>query len=566
MKRLCFFTACTLAILTLWTACSDDTTEETAALKVALSETQALPYRGGGLRIAVETNTAWSASRPQTDDWYTLTPVSGSGNAEIEVKVDPNTAADPRKSTITISAGALQELVEISQLGRSSEPPAAAGAIEGKDEGAMGETVVLTIAPIEGATAYTWYKDGNEIQTSDERVLNVTESGVYKVAGVNIAGTGAFSPDKKVTIDTFKFLFAKAEATYEGGDYNYEYHVRLSVPTGPKTELGLRLIFCEEKPAGVDDPAISTIALPARTYLVTQPLYNNYTAVGVVLPCTSYGMDKSYFFGTEDGEYVYNQYRYLCETGGFPANKDNWTYDFAQITVERDPASGNYTISGKVPCFTVNDYVETPAGEYEFRYEGPLTFKNNWREYNKFYFTGDDLDGDLDLTGQITGTSTLRYGGKLEETAGEGHYWHLELWQNPMEQVGWDIIMDLYTPAEAGAAAPYGTYTIAETPRAGAPMTADRGYYFKPDYFGLKCQRWNPQGGVSGAGAYEVHVLAQPDKRSYIKLNDNGAGGYAVEVVMFDSKGHKITATYNGEIKIEQGAAAAASSKGKTRR
>lgn len=563
MKKLCFFTACTLAILTFWTACSDDT-EEPATLKVTLSETEALPYQGEeNVRIAVETNTAWSASRPQEDDWYTLTPTSGEGSAAIEVKVDANTGNDSRRSTVTISAGALQELVVISQLGRSSEPPAAAGTIEGKDEGAMGETVVLTIAPIEGATSYAWYKDGVEVQTSEERTLNVTETGTYKVAGVNISGAGAFSPDKKVTIDTSKFVFTEAEATYEGGDYNYEYHVRLSVPTGEKTELGLRLIFCEEKPAGVDDPTTAAITLPARTYLVTQPLYNNYTAVGVVLPATAYGLDKSYFYGKEDGQYVENQYRYLCETGGFPANKDNWTYDFAEIEVEYDPSSGNYTISGKVPCFTYNDYTETPAGEYEFRYEGPLSFKNNWREYNKFYYTGDDLDGDLDLKGQITGTSTLRYGGKLDATTGDGHYWHLELWQNPMEQVGWDIIMDFYTPAENGAAAPYGTYTIAETPRAGVPMTADRGYYLKPDYFGLKCQRWNPTGGTAGAGAYEIHILGQPDDRSYIKLSDNGSGGYAVEVVMFDSKGHKISATYNGEISIQQGSTSSVSSKSK---
>lgn len=566
MKRLCFFTACTLAILTFWTACSDDTTEEAPTLKVSLSDTEALPYQGGGnLRIAVETNTAWSASRPQEDDWYTLTPTSGEGSAAIEVKVDANTANDSRKSTVTISAGTLQELVVISQLGRSSEPPAAAGTIEGKDEGAMGETVVLTIAPIEGATSYTWYKDGNEVQTSEDRTLNVTETGTYKVAGVNISGTGTFSPDKTVTINTSKFVFTQAEATYEGGDYENAYHVRLSIPTGAKTELGLRLIFCEEKPAGVDDPTISTIKLPARTYLVTQPLYNDYSAVGIVRPSTRYGLDKSYFYGKEDGQYVENQYLYLCETGGFPANKDNWTYDFAEIKVEYDPSSGNYTISGKVPCFTYKDNVETAAGEYEFRYEGPLSFKNNWREYNKFYYTGDDLDGDLDLTGQITGTTTLRYAGKLSETTGEGHYWHLELWQNPMEQVGWDIIMDFYTPAENGAAAPYGTYTVAETPRAGVPMTVDRGYYLKPNYSGLKCQRWNPTGGVTGTGAYEVHVLAQPNKQSYVKLSDNGSGGYAVEAVMFDSKGHKITATYNGKIEIENQTAKSSSASSKCR-
>jgi len=556
-----------MAIPTLWTACSDDTTDEQATLKVALSESEALPYQGkNGVRIIVETGSSWNAVKPQEDDWYTLMPASGTGNAQIEVNAEPNSGNDPRKSTITISAGSLQEQVTISQLGRSSAPPAAAGTIEGKDEGAMGETIVLTIAPIEGATAYTWYKDGDEIQTTDERTLNVTESGIYKVAGVNISGIGAASPDKKVTINTSRFVFTQAEASYEGGDYNNEYHIRLSIPTGPKTELGVRLIFCEEKPAGADDPTTTAITLPARTYLVTQPLYNDYSAVGVVLPCNVYAMENSYFYSMEDGQYDETRYLYFCETGGFPSNKDNWTYDFARIAVEYDSSTGSYKIGGKVPCFTVKEFVETPAGEYEFSYEGPLSFKNNWREYGKFYYTGDDLDGDLDLKGKITLTSALRYGGKLAETAGEGHYWHLELYQNSMDQTGWDIIMDFYTPAAAGAAPPYGTYTIAETPRAGVPMTADRGYYLKPGYFGLKCQRWNPQGGVTGTGDYELCVPAQPDARSYVKLGDDGAGGFAVEVVMFDAKGHKISAAYSGKIDIQQGSAPAISSKSEAHR
>lgn len=551
MKRLYIYClAATAAASVASTACKDDTDECRTVLEIAYSGEEALPYSGATARIAVETDASWTADRAQGDDWYTLTPASGSGSASIEVRVDANTGDDARRGTITVSAGSLQQSVEIRQLGRSSAPPAAAGAIEGREAGARGETITLTVAPIEGATLYRWYRDGAEIQTDDARTLNIATGGVYKVAGVNISGEGAASPDKTVTYDDTKFVFSAAEATYEGGDYNYEYHVRLSSPTGPDSEVGLRLIFCEQKPESVADPATTSIVLPARSYVVSEPLYNNWSAVGVVLPCTAYSLEKSYFYAIEEGRYVGSEYKYLCQTGGFEALKDQWTYDFAPVEVAYDPAAGIYEISGSVPCFAMNDNAETPVGYYEFSYEGPLSFKNNWREYNTYYFTEDDLDEDLDLNGLITQSSTLRYGGNI---SGEGHYWHLELWQNPMEQPGWDIIMDFYTPAEAADAAPYGTYTIAETPRAGVPMTADRGYYLKPEYQGLKCQRWNPQGGISGAGAYDIHVLGQPDGRSYIKLSDNGSGGYEVEVVMFDSKGHKISARYNGTIAIEKG-------------
>lgn len=530
------------------TACKDDPATEPASLEVACSEQRALPYRGATVRIVVETDAAWNAAKASDDDWYTLSATSGTGSASIELTAEANASDNPRKGTVTVTAGPLRQSVEITQLGRSSEPPAAAGAIEGKEEGAVGETIELSVAPIEGASDYKWYRDGIELQTGTERTLRITAGGVYKVAGVNVSGEGAASPEKRVTYDNAKYVFTKAQASYEGGDYNKEYHVRLSSPTGPDSEVGLVLIFCEKEPEGVDDPAIATITLPARDYLATQPLYNNYSSEGVVLPCDNWEMNKSRFYVIEEGAYLPEGYKYLCETGGFEFNKDEWAYDFASVKVEYDPAGRSYTISGAVPCFTVSEGVTTPAGVYEFRYEGPLAFKNNWRAYDKFYFTEDDLDEDLDLVGQITQTSTLRYGGKIN---GEGHYWHLELWQNSMDQPGWDIIMDFYTPAENGMKAPYGTYTVAETPQAGVPMTADRGFYLKPDFHGLKCQRWNPQGGGTGNGEYDIHVLGQPDERSHVKLSDNGSGGYLVEVVMFDARGHRITAQYSGAIEIE---------------
>lgn len=553
MKRLYVYCLLAIAGVLLSAGCKDDPEAEPATLEVSCSEEAAIPYEGGDVQIIIETNTSWSALQPQEDDWYTLTPTSGTGNAEIKVTASPNTANDARTGKVTIQAGTQEQSVEFSQLGRSSVPPAAAGTIEGKEEGARGETIALTIAPIEGATSYRWYKDGVELQTGEERTLNVTEGGTYKVAGLNASGLGPASPDKVVTFNNSKFVFTESEATYEGGDYNYEYHVKLTSNIGGNRELGVFLVFCEEKPATCDDPATTSITLPAREYLVTQPLYNNYTGVGIVQPSTRYET-YSYFFATENGEYIDSEYLYLRETGGFEANKDNWAYDFAKIKVEYDTATKNYKISGNVPCYTtkVEDgfTIEEEAGYYEFSYEGPLSFKNNWREYNKYYYTQDDLEEDLNL-GSVAQTSALIYNGKIQDAEGDAHNWHLELWQNPFGEESWDVIMDFYTPAENGAAAPYGTYTIAEEPRKGVAMTADRGYFLKPNYYGLKCQKWNPKGGVSGTGGYETVVLGQPNDASYVKISDNGTGGYKVEVVMFDSKGHKVSVQYNGPISID---------------
>lgn len=563
MKRLYVYCLMAIAGVSLSVGCEKDPETEQETLEARCSEETAILHEGGTLRIIIETNTSWSATRPQEDDWYTMTPTSGVGNAEITVTASANTDNDTRKGTVTIQAGTLEQEVEFSQLGRSSVPPAAAGTIEGKEEGARGETIILTIAPIEGAVSYRWYKDGEDIQTGEERTLAVTEAGTYKVAGLNASGLGEASPEKVVTFNNSKFLFTESTATYEGGDYNYGYHVRLTTQTAGGKEIGAYLIFFEEEPEGCDDPATTSITLPAREYLVTQPLYNNYTGVGTVSPSTSYGVN-SYFFATENGEYIESEYLYLCETGGFEANKDNWKYDFAKITVEYDAATRNYKISGNVPCYTTEMQdgweVEKEAGYYEFSYEGPLSFKNNWREYNKFYYTEDNLDADFDL-GTLGYSSGLIYRGKLAESEGDAHNWQLELWQSPLgsDQESWDIRIDFYTPAENGAAAPYGTYTIAEEPRKGVAMTADRGYYLKPQYFGLKLQHWSPTGNVvAGTADYDFHVLGQPREDSYVKISDNGSGGYKVEVVMFDSEGHKITANYNGPLEIDSSAASSA--------
>ena len=555
MKRLYVYCLLAIAGVLLSAGCKDDPEAEPATLEVSCSEETAIPYEGGDVKIIIETNTSWSAVQPQEDDWYTLTPTSGTGNAEIKVTASTNTANDARTGKVTIQAGTLEQSVEFSQLGRASVPPAAAGTIEGKTEGSRGETITLTIATIEGATSYRWYKDGVEIQTSEAQTLDVTESGKYKVAGLNAAGLGEASPEKEVKFDNTKFLFTEGTATYEGGDFNYEYHVRLTSPTATGGEVGVLLVFCEEEPETCDDPATTSITLPAREYLVTQPLYNNYTAVGVVEPSTSY-TTFSYFFATENGEYIDSEYLYFRETGGFEANKDNWAYDFAKVKVEYDAATKIYKISGNVPCYTTRMEdgweVEDEAGYYEFSYEGPLSFKNNWREYNVFYYTQDNLDEDFDL-GTLEYSPGLVYKGKVDESEGDGHCWQLELWQNPLEAdvESWDIRVDFYTPAANGAAAPYGTYTVAEEPRKGVAMTADRGYYLKPDYFGLKLQYWSLTGNSAiGGPGYNFFVLGQPNDQSKVTIEDNGSGGYKIEVVMFDSKGHKITAKYNGALSI----------------
>lgn len=77
--------------------------------------------------------------------------------------------------------------------------PAAAGEITQavQDDG----TVILTVAPIENAQTYRWYKDGAVVQDNSEPTYTATASGKYKVAGVNETDEGPASTEVDVTVE-----------------------------------------------------------------------------------------------------------------------------------------------------------------------------------------------------------------------------------------------------------------------------------------------------------------------------------------------------------------------------
>ncbi len=79
--------------------------------------------------------------------------------------------------------------------------PATAGNIKGASLNECGVlNVRLSIAPIDGATSYQWYKDNTAIPSATDTVYIVTQNGSYTVEGVNINGPGAKSPAKAVSI------------------------------------------------------------------------------------------------------------------------------------------------------------------------------------------------------------------------------------------------------------------------------------------------------------------------------------------------------------------------------
>ena len=399
--------------------------------------------------------------------------------------------------------------------------PADAGVISGTETPATGERVILSVEEIQGAETYRWYKDGEEFQDTELNEVQITESGTYSVAGVNSIGEGNPSPDKTVTYDPNKFMYYDAAASYEGGDFNKAYNVTLTTDLGAGKTIGVKIIFYHESP---EDP--DNIVLPAMTYVSLWPYLNNYTAVGTVAPNDMWSHAGSYFFTTQDGEELTDEGKYFMNDGG-------------SVTVTKE--GDTYTITGTVECIASTG--EESVGTYSFSWSGELNFKNNWKEYNTYYFHQDDLEEDMHL-GTMGATSGLYHWGLYDGYTTDGHFWHFELWHaaGDLTQPSNDIMVDFYTPAEDGAKVPEGTFRIAEEPRKGVPMTADRGYYYN-EYLGTKMQYWD-------GTTYTTHVLAQPNDESYITFTNNNDGTYTVEVKIFDSLGHEITADYTGYIDV----------------
>lgn len=66
--------------------------------------------------------------------------------------------------------------------------------------------VMLSIDEVSRATKYRWYKGDKEVQNTDSRTFIATESGSYRVAGVNDVGEGTHSEPSLVELNIFNIL------------------------------------------------------------------------------------------------------------------------------------------------------------------------------------------------------------------------------------------------------------------------------------------------------------------------------------------------------------------------
>ncbi|MCI2081707.1 MAG: BACON domain-containing protein [Bacteroidales bacterium] len=172
---------------------------ETYSLSVDYDQSTEISAEGGSATFNIMSDMKWAVTND--DSWIIgINTREGEGKGSVKVSFAPNNSADSRISVFRVDAGKDYEEVVIRQA--AGELPDAAGIIT--ESGLTEETATLTVDSIGKAVSYKWYKDNSVMQISSVRTLVATESGKYKVTGVNSIGEGEASPEIAVTISHYE--------------------------------------------------------------------------------------------------------------------------------------------------------------------------------------------------------------------------------------------------------------------------------------------------------------------------------------------------------------------------
>ena len=111
---------CGLLAMAALASCKQD--EPVVTPELDLNKTAAtVAAEGGAVEFEVTSNVDWTADADQ--DWVSVDPQTGNGNAKVKATVTPNEAEDARTATITVKADKLTKTLKITQSGKKAEDP-----------------------------------------------------------------------------------------------------------------------------------------------------------------------------------------------------------------------------------------------------------------------------------------------------------------------------------------------------------------------------------------------------------------------------------------------------------
>lgn len=528
MKRILLFTV--LILIVILSASCDKSEQGELVYARFTAEPDLISGLGATITLNVESNTEWTLSKQNTDTWFHVTPSSGRGNQELTIVIDVHTdLLNSRTGKLTVHGGAESTSINITQSHLLL--PAAAGNIEGKELGEVGEAITLSIPVIANAQQYNWYRNGALTSTTDIPSLDIYLGGNYTVKGINPMGVGAMSAVKEVRYNQNYHFDTVVQAIYEGGSSYTYYVVELKKVIDEETEIYAWFQLGEDAPT---DP--NNILLPARDYVALEPYQNNYTGKGIVYPATLYTVTENlYNTGAKSGR-VYIKRRGEILNGSemfFKCTADN------KISVSRDEK--HYSISGELACVQPvmgayddgSTYVKEliDCGSITMNFEGQMTFKDvSHDNYNTFYYNlGDSFNRNIELDAL---SARILYSSK---NPGE---WFFEMNQgSSYTEPGWRVLNYFYSNNPIN---PVGTYTLSNNPQLITLGTMPRGYFYNDSYGGLHASYYTDDSNRDRL------VLAQPNINSYLKIEKTGDETYKMKLVMYDMEGNKFSMTFDG--------------------
>ena len=111
---------CGLLAMAALASCKQD--EPVVTPELDLNKTAAtVAAEGGAVEFEVTSNVDWTADADQ--DWVSVDPQTGNGNAKVKATVTPNEAEDARTATITVKADKLTKTLKITQSGKKADEP-----------------------------------------------------------------------------------------------------------------------------------------------------------------------------------------------------------------------------------------------------------------------------------------------------------------------------------------------------------------------------------------------------------------------------------------------------------
>lgn len=491
---------------------------------------------GATVNINVESNTAWTLSKPKDGTWYHVTPSTSRGDEQLTVEIDPTTQAEKRRGVIYLSTATLTDSIVFEQ--NQLQLPGKPGAIQGLDTADPGTPIILTCDSLSDAQVYHWYRDTTLYATTTVPRLEVLLSGKYSVAGYNSIGEGEKSPAKDVEYSHHYSFDNVEKAEYIGGSYNLAYQVVLTKKVSETTEIGFFGTFYEEKPADLNN-----ITLPARDYLCIQPFENDYKAPGTIAPSSEYsivpwGSDPfkgCYFFVRKNGKIVEGSQFYLTDSRDSKITVQRNGHDYTMMST---PMAASYAKIGTSDWGGKTVLSMTDVGAYSMSFKGTINFTNNSQEYWDYAYDKNQFTANYqNLTCK---RFTLTYDRKNPGA------WTFNLSEESgLSGKGWSVNGTFYT-ASKEYTVHTGVYPVGKDAKAKEPGTLLRGYSHYGSADGLIATYWD-------ALTKGDEVYGQPTPDSYLKIEKVSTATYRVTLRMYDSSGHRLTLRYTGLVEpVEQ--------------